>query len=164
MQPVPLCICWSIWYEETHERWWAYLDNWHLYLYNMKQNGDEPQIWSTLWSKGNLFLADRQLCKIDYRAWLQSRDRSWRVYCTECGVSCCIPVSGYSLIGLVDNVDRQLGWGSEAVVLKAHQRVREQINTCRTLLKTIKCTTLVIVEVEDVWQYHFTLIEYKQKI
>ena len=39
------------------------------------------------------------------RAWLQSRDRSWRVYCTECGVSCCIPVSGYSLIGLVDNVD-----------------------------------------------------------
>ena len=39
------------------------------------------------------------------KAWLQSRDRSWRVYCTECGVSCCIPVSGYSLIGLVDNVD-----------------------------------------------------------
>ena len=164
MQPVPLCICWSIWYEETHERLWAYSGNWHLYLHNMKQNSDEHQIWSTLLSKENLFLADQQHSKV------KPDCNPGTVVEEFIALSVVSPAAYRSLVTAWSALwtmwtmwTGQLGWGSEVVVLKAHQRVGEQVDTCSTLVKTIKCTTLVIVEVEDVWQRHFTLIEHKQK-
>ena len=130
MQPVPLCICWSIWYEETHERLWAYSGNWHLYLHNMKQNSDEHQIWSTLLSKENLFLADQQHSKV------KPDCNPGTVVEEFIALSVVSPAAYRSLVTAWSALwtmwtmwTGQLGWGSEAVVLKARQWVREQIDS-----------------------------------